>query len=233
MIRRILAAVVLPLLVTAVTVAGVAWNRSGGRDPIVLSGRELPLRVPSDENTGRSLWIRHEGTWWGGEPWLNPAKLASLGFDTALDPASPDAAAHYGRALRRTVFVALELDGPAWQAWARAFEQNRRRWTPDADTRGTVDYSSRLVPVDAERDPGTLEARYPDPSTHLITRAIVRLVIETPEGGRPRLTGVIEQLAPSALHVPRHLAEGLRSGLYRVRVRYGRRYEPWILGVEP
>jgi hypothetical protein len=233
MIRRVLPAVLLPLLVTSVTLAAVAWNRSGGRGPTVLSDRELPLRFVSAENTGRTVSINHQATWWGGETWLTAAKLASLGFDTSVDPRSPDAEAHYGRALRRTVYVALELDGPSWQSWARAYDENTRRWNPAADNTRLLDESSRLVTVDAESDAATLEARYPDAKTHVITRAVIRLVIDRPQGGQPQLTGLVEQIAPRTLYVPRHVSARLATKPYLLRVRYGRRYEPWIVGVEP
>jgi hypothetical protein len=233
MIRRVLPAALLPLLVTGVTVAGSAWNRSAGRGPTVLSDRELPLRITSDENTGRSLWIRHEEAWWSERSWLMAEKLAALGFDISVDPASPDADAHYARALRRTAYVALELDGPAWEAWARGYQENTKSWSRNADNAQVLNESSRLVAVDADRHVAVLEAKYPNPQTHLITRGIVHLTIDRREGRRPQLAGVVERIVPRTLYVPPHLAEQLRSKPYRVMVRYGRRYEPWIAGVEP
>lgn len=233
MILRILPAVVLPLLVTGVTLGGVARNRSAGRAPIVLSQRELPLRSISDDNTGRTLSIQHQSTWWSGPPWLSADKLASLGFDTSVDPRSPGAEAHYRRALRRIVYVALELDGPAWQAWARAYDENTKRWSPGADNTRLLEDSSRLVAVDAAADPAALEARYRDPARHVITRGVVRVFVDRPQGGQPRLSGMVEEIAPSTLYVPHHLSARLGSKPYRVSVRYGRRYEPWIVGVEP
>lgn len=231
MTRYILPAV-LPLLVTGITIAGAAWNRSSGRAPVVLSERELPLRYASDDNSGQSVWIRHQYTWGEAISWLNVEKLTSLGFDTSVEPASPDAAAHYGRALRRVAFIALEFNGPAWQAWASEYARNLKQWTPDADVERQLANSSRLVPVDVDLDAATLEARYPDARTHLITRGLVRVAIYTPKDGRSRLSGSIE-LAPDSLYVPPDIAASLRSPSYRLSVRYGRRHEPWITGVEP
>lgn len=232
MIRQILPAMLLPLLVTGFTVASAAWNRAGGREPIVLSERELPLRYASADNSGRSVWIRHQYAWGEEQPWLDAATLAALGFDTSMDPASPDAEAHYRRELRRVAFVALEFDGPAWQARAVEYERNLRQWTPDADVRKQLDASSRLVPVDVDLDPAVLEARYPNPRTHLIARGVVRISLHAPPQERPRLTGSID-LAPDSLYVPSHAAERLSAPSYRLSVKYGRRYEPWIAGAEP
>jgi hypothetical protein len=232
MIRQILPAVLLPLLLTGVTIASAAWNRAGGRGPIVLSDRELPLRFSSADNSGQSVWIRHQYSWGEEQAWLDAGKLAALGFDTSVDPASPDADAHYRRELRRVAFVALEFDGPAWQARAVEYERNLRQWSPDADVRKQVDASSRLVPVDVALDPALLEARYPNPRTYMITRGVVRIFIHTPKDGRPRLTGSL-QLAPDSLYIPRDIARRLATPSYRLSVRYGRRHEPWIEGAEP
>jgi len=232
MIRRTLPAMLLPLLVTGFTVASAAWNRSGGREAIVLSQRELPLRYSSADNSGQSVSLRYQYNWGEEQPWLDAAKLASLGFDTALDPASPDADAHYRRALRRVVFVALEFDGPAWRARAPEFERELQRYRPDADVRNQVEAGSRLVAVDADLDPEALEARYPNPRTHLIARGVVRIYAYTPKDARPRLTGSIE-LAPDSLYVPPDIGPRLAAPSYRLSVRYGRRHEPWIAGVEP
>ena len=233
MIRRVLVAALLPVVVTGTTLGGVAWNRSSGREPIVLTDRELPLRSPSDENSGRSVWIRHQASWWGGVPWLTAAKLAALGFDTTVDAASPDAEAHYRRALRRRVYVALELGGPAWQAWLREYELNMRQWAPDAEIKRNFEDSPRLVPIDAGLDAATLAAKYPDARTHLITRGVVRVIVYAPTGERPRLSGVVETIAPDTLHLPAYLGRQIGTKPYRVSVRYGRRFEPWIVGVEP
>ena len=231
MIRRTVPAALLPVLVTVSTLAGAAWNRSGGRGPTMLTHRELPMRFASDENSGQSLAIRH-GDAGLMRAWLTREKLASLGFDTAVDAASPDADAHYARALPRTAYLVLEFDGPAWQSWAREYAANTRRWNPDADTARILDESSRLVAVDAGLDAATLEARYPNPQTHLITRGVIDVFVDH-IGGRPHLAGVLQAIAPRTLYVPREFAARLTAKPYTVSVRYGRRYEPWIVGVEP
>jgi hypothetical protein len=231
MIRFILPAV-LPLLVTAATLAGSAWNRSSGRGPTVLTDRELPLRNASDDNSGLSLSIEYPHALGGEQRWLTGDKLAALGFDTSVDPGSPDADAHYRRELGRLVYVALEHDGPAWRARAIEVERNIRQWSRDEDVRKQVEASSRLVPVDADLDPAVLEGRYPNARTHLITRAVMRVYRYSEANQRARLTGAL-QLLPDTLYVPSQIAEHLRGRSYRVRVRYGRRYEPWIEGVEP
>jgi hypothetical protein len=231
MIRSILPAAALPLLVTAVTLSGAAWNRSGGRGPTELTHRELPAAGASPDNSARTLRIQYAGSWFGGLEWLTAERLGELGFDTRLDPASPDADRHYGRALPRVVYVALEFNGPAWEAWLRSVRNDK--WAARRGVEREREMGSRLVPVDAAIDATTLEARYPDPSTHVIARGVVRIFVYKPEGGRARVVGVVEGLAPAELHVPKDLAARVSSPSYRVRIQYGRRYEPWIVGIEP
>jgi hypothetical protein len=232
MIRDVVPALALPVIVTSITLASVAWNRSGGREPIVLTERELRLRTASDDNSGLSVSIEHSRALSGEEQWLTADKLAALGFDTSVDPASPDAGAHYRRELGRLVYVALEHDGPAWRARAIDVERNIRQWSREEDVRKHVEASPRLVPVDADLDPAVLDGRYPNARTHLITRAVLRVYLSSEGNQRARLTGAVT-LLPDTLYVPPHIAEHLRGRSYRLSVRYGRRYEPWIVGVEP
>jgi hypothetical protein len=56
-LRPFLAALLLPLAITAVTLGSVAWNRSAGRGPIVLTEREVHATTPGDDNTTASLWL--------------------------------------------------------------------------------------------------------------------------------------------------------------------------------
>lgn len=232
MTRHLVPAFVLPIALTAVTLAGVAWNRSGGTGDTVLSRRELSPSPTSEDNTSRSLRIHHQPSWRGGEDWLTLEKLAALGFDTTLDPASPDADRRYHRALPREVFVALELDGPAWQAWLREEARDVPAAAPRPDGYRAATAGSRLVPVDAALDAAILEATYPDRRTHLITRGVIRLLLFAPATQRPTLSGAVERITPSELHVPARLAPRLAPAFSRVTVRYGRRYEPWIVTIE-
>jgi hypothetical protein len=128
-------AIGLLVLVNAIVLAGIAYNRSG--EPaatITLTERELPLisyyRYDDRENTGLSLRL----DWSNGKPWpvailqgksaedletvwFDKAKLESIGFDCSLPVNDPKAENHYQRMLPRKTFVVLEYEGPAWEAW--------------------------------------------------------------------------------------------------------------------
>jgi len=118
-------------------------------------------------------------------------------------------------------------------------------------------HASRLMAVDAGRDAGALRALYPDAGRHLVVGAVVRLHYERPwdqetkSHRSPFLRGRVRQVLVSGIHVPRaHRAvlDAVRkekparswhgAGLgeeprYRVRLRYGRRREPWVVEVLP
>ncbi len=55
--RSFAIALLLPIWVTGATLASVSRNRSGGRDPIVLSEREVFVSPRSDDNTTATLWL--------------------------------------------------------------------------------------------------------------------------------------------------------------------------------
>lgn len=244
--RGLTVAFVLPAVVTAATLAGVRANRSGGRDPIVLTEHELVLSSPgSTDNTATVLRLS-----WQPPPetaaWITREKLEALGFACDVDPAAPDAERHYRQALAREVYLALEFDGPAWEA--RQHEQEQREQelrerelrapdppepTPASPPRGRPrrESASRLVVVDAARTPEELEARYPDPRRHLITAGTMRVRIQRSPGGTPALSAVVLEVTPAQIFVPSPLAPALRRGQATFSVRYGRRYEPWLVEV--
>lgn len=223
----------LPILFTAITLVLVMVNRSGGRGPTRLSEREAGLSSFNDDNSAANLrlvWHSVPGT---ADTWLNREKLRELGFDTSVDPSSPEAPRRYGRALPRDVFVAFEL------------QENPVAIEPAGPARGGP--LSRLAPVDAARDAETLEARYPDPATHLIAQGAVRPTLQGQPSGPYFVTGWIMNVNPSRIHVPPSLAQNLRRNpfgaerdpgttrppqdSFTVSVNYGTRWEPWVTEV--
>jgi len=110
---------------------------------------------------------------------------------------------------------------------------------------------SRLFAVDVGLDPRNLRALYPDGDRYIILPALVRIYPQR-EKTEWNLRGNFETVLGGSLHIPRDLAAPLmtlpnRGRLtrgydyfepgkvpaprYRVTVRWGRRYEPWVVGV--
>lgn len=124
------------LVVNAIALGGVFYNRSGEPESrMELSERELRLpygRFNRSENSGVSLALQwrvadpsggnpgYAYESWGGAPrWLDRAKLTVLGFDVL--PAKRDAGMSYRLPQTKEVLLVLELDGAAArQALARA-----------------------------------------------------------------------------------------------------------------
>jgi hypothetical protein len=210
--RLVVLAFALPLVVTASTLAQVAWNRTVVRGPIVLTEREIHVSRASDDNSARRGWISWQQRV-SERDWIRRDALASLGFDMSVDAASADAARHYGRMLPKQAWVAFELGG-------RAFDALRA----EARERG-----SRLVPIDVSDDSHALVQQYPDAGRYLITAAIVRASWQDPPDAAPYVTVGIFAVAPKALHIPLGFAPAVAGERYRVSVVYGRRFEPWIV----
>jgi hypothetical protein len=229
--RGLLIAIVWVLASSAVALFGVARNRSGVADAeVVLTERELSLPAPADEeNSALSL-----GLVWSGPrfaygstetaPWLDRAKLESLGFDCSYPTNAPSAGEHYGRAIPRSAVLVFEYEG---EAWKRALEAKERD-TDDklAKLEGRTDsaarekqaaglrrardgvraFETRLVAVDAGLDPAELRRKYPDRSRYVLMRGVVNVRI-VPEAGKKvgvpqELRGVVGSLFVEALHVP-------------------------------
>jgi hypothetical protein len=143
--RLLVAAALLVLLVNAVILAGVAWNRRAPSESVLtLSERELwlnpaSLYLGSEESNGLSLllqWAIIPAQWdsrmdlsiatgkWAAPVWLDQPKLAALGFDVSWKLDDPRTPYHYDRMLPRDVLLVLELDGPAYAEALKRMREN-------------------------------------------------------------------------------------------------------------
>lgn len=118
--------------------------------------------------------------------------------------------------------------------------------------------SSRLVAVDVGNDPEALRARYADTRRYLITAAEVHMSYRYRSGSdgtaeKPVMQGHIGEILTGTVHVPARfhavLSEAARKEPattsyrpgylteerphYQVTLHYGKRYEPWVVSIEP
>lgn len=268
--HTLIAGVILILLTNAVALAGVYWNRSGELESLLtLTERELQLPYrwgTNRENSGIALrigWrVLSADKDWGypyarGNPeWLDQAKMLSLGFEAVPAADAGDGYRRNERQLGREVFVALELDGPAYR---QALERARQRAAAEdaklaalPDDRRTRDdakrardelkqeeqHNSRLFAVDAGLSVAQLRARYPERDRYAIVRAQVRPWSNEKSG----LTGHIDEISVKQINVPheyhalfegnqRHAAPpGAAGTAFQASVAFGQRLEPWLVG---
>jgi len=277
--NKVLAAgIALILLTNVYVIGGALWNRAGDPDAIIeLTERELPL--PSwnpKENSGLSLRLDwnsyisdygfYAGALYDRNIWLDTAKLQEVGFDDI--PAGDRTALmrYIGKKLPRPAWIVLEFNGPAYQAALKETEEKAREEERllGNDTNSEMQKSrledvrrrllwmqhtaSRLLPVDAGLDPRQLRQRYPDTSHYILVSGRIRISYD--DRGNGRITGFIDSISITSIHVPSELhaifnslppIHDLNEALgypqayeprYRVKVAYGRRYEPWIMSVE-
>jgi hypothetical protein len=263
-----LAALLLLVAVNALVLAGVAWNRSGeAQARLQLTERELPLQyryAGAEENTGVALRVQlHEDSY--APAWLDADKLRALGFSLpGREALSGDAGTRLKRPLSRKAWVVLEFDGPAWRdalaAKAQRLADVRLDLESGTATRKQVESlekslarmrqgGSRLVAVDAGRDPAALRARYPDSTRYVVTGARVRAWVgrsreAEDDVDRLAVKGYLSLLV-NRIHVPlqhrtrlqsvvgddwrdKRAPDADQSPRYRVRLYYGRRHEPWV-----
>ena len=195
---------------------------------------------------------------WGGAPkWLDGAKLAELGFDTARKRVR--GGREHDAIPAKEVFLVLELDGPAYQAaLERARQDNQRAKAAQAGARDPEgeskraaqrlrreeSTSSRLFVIDAGLDAGALRARYPDRARHAIVRGQVRPYWDTRADATGALVGHVVGPSVGEIHVPLEFQPSLASAGERasqgedaqqprreITVAFGRRLEPWITAV--
>jgi hypothetical protein len=147
--HTLVSGIALILVVNAVALAGVFYNRSGEPESrLKLSQRELRLpyrQWNNKENSGVELSLvwrvpSAEETYYGygssgGTPvWLDKAKLAALGFDVSQD-VEAESSGRY-RQQSKDVLLVLELDGPAYR-------QNLERTRQSAQQEGESSAASQ------------------------------------------------------------------------------------------
>jgi hypothetical protein len=212
------------LMANAFVLIGVTRNRSGQpQQTIQLTERELPMDSRDKEDTGVSLrqqW-RQPGTT-NPYPWLDRAKLESLGFDCEGALRDPKR-----RPIDRPAFLVLEYDGSAWEE-------------------SLTTAQSRLFVIDADKTPEPLLAKYIERRKYLVARGVVGLFVsnwdpKTQKPGPYRLQPSISELLPGTIHVPLPLSNTLANRSantpavdfhYTVTLAYGSRFEPWVVKVE-
>jgi hypothetical protein len=244
--RWIAGLLLIPLAYTATAVLAARSNQATARAAIVLTQREAVAPYRNDENSATRLRLLWQSPVLPAMSWFDRDKLRELGFDVNADPADERAQRRYRRMLPRAAFVALEYDGPAWQTYLAAVEETDLRVEPRPRS-GTADlrqYATRLIAVDAASDAGTLARRYPDGRRYVITAAVVRIdVVPMAEGRPPYLAGMILNIDPNQIYVPRELAAALPFRTrdqdvggptpYQVTIGYGARWEPYLIAVTP
>lgn len=219
-------ALALLVVVNAMVLAGVAWNRTGEPQATLrLTERELPVHFSFyglREDSGRALQLGlFEDD--ASPGWLDADKLRTLGFRPERYLAADDTAGvFYKRPPPRRAWVVLEFEGPAWEAAIAARErellelankigegeatnsQLERRHQSLERLRVSA---SRLVAIDAGLDPVALRERYADSSRYLIVSAELRMRIMRSsdphiDEGDERVRGLIGEILTSRIHVP-------------------------------
>lgn len=258
--HALLAGVTLILLINAVALAGVWYNRSGEPDSrLALSERELG-RAYRDrrENSGLALQLQWrmpseatDGNY-TSRRLLSEEQMLRLGFPPAReDQCEP----RCRRQASREVLVVLELDGPAYQAelalQGQALEKARlaQAASPaDESLLGLleqekreldrIEHGTRLYAVDVDLDRASLRQRYPDRSHYAIVQGLVRPSYSHGQ----KLEGYLSRLSIEQINVPQRWRPVLatlpsgpnnasRTPQQRIEVAFGQRLEPWITAV--
>jgi hypothetical protein len=235
----LLLAAAIIVVANAFVLVGVARNRSGQpRETIQLTERELPMDPRGKEDTGVSLRLRWEQLYSSipsSYPWLDRAKLESVGFD--CEGAFRDSKR---RPLDRPAFLVLEYNGAAWEEWQRSIDETKTVRGFDKAAQ------SRLFVIDAAKRPESLLSQYADRRKYLIVRGVVRLFVnnwdpKTQKPGPYRLQPSVAELLPSIIHVPLPLSTTMANRSantaaadfhYAVTLSYGSRFEPWVANIE-
>lgn len=210
-----LGSVAVVVLSNIVVLSGISFNRSGDPESAVeLTERELQLPYYfQKENSGLALRL----DWSSSESELNAEKLKSIGFDIDDRAIADEDFTEQGmRFLPKEVFVVLEYDGGAHQAYLARLEkelQESKQSDPNINNKlrkldpkwfeqrlkRAQNSDSRLYAIDIGTDPVELRSRYADRSRYIIAKGLVSV---SPDYGTKKFTGRISELSVDEIHVP-------------------------------
>jgi len=257
--RTFLAGVALIVIVNAIALTGVAFNRSAATGgTLVLTQRELSMPYNywrNTENSGLALRVnwripatlpRAGGIWYGGEAeWLDAAKIAELGIRTRSAPG--DYESSFWRSVPADVLMVLELNGPAYRRALELACDKAARSAQKSDValcESEKHESSRLFIIDAGLDRDVLRAKYPDAASYAIAHGKVQATWIS-DGSKKQLVGLVNDLAIDELQVPLPMRAALaadggvlwrspdKTAPFEATVTFGRRLEPWIVQLVP
>lgn len=249
------------LLSNAVALAGVYYNRSGvPHSSLSLTQRELHLPYGNwlrhEENSSRSLELiwRHGGDD-GLLDWLSDEKLQAMGF-TLPDRDDDGWLPRFRRQRTRSVWLVLELDGPAYRRQLQAARQAlveaeaRLELRPDDEElrrqhkerqeqlEQEERHASRLFLVDAGADAAALRQAYPDRQRYVVLAGHLKPYYQGgPPGQRLGANVSLDIRRVSVPHALREVFADWRPGggyredgrQARAQVAFGHRLEPWMI----
>ena len=241
--RGMLAAIAVIVISNAFALAHLEANRRGEpKFSIELTERELKLHRPSDDSSLRSLTLE-----WQSFQVSETAKVAALGFPTDIK------LYHEWRSKEKLAYVALEYDGPAWQAYRQELLKektaDRYRYLEQAK----VQCQSRLCAIDADVSYEALRARHAGQAALIIIPAKAEASTNRyKREGKEGLKVIVEfRRSPvEDVYVPKKFDaafEGISADTfnpwgvetqaqldalhprYAVKLAFGQSLEPWIV----
>lgn len=193
--HNLLAGLGLILLVNAIALAGVAWNRSEPADSrLQLTERELGdgYEYWRKENSGIALrldyrWPGHDANDYSESDsnMLSAAKMSELGFSVPTE-FNEESMRRYRRQLDRDALLVLEFNGPLYQQQLQLAQQRLTKSSADLaalpsnqdllkthqeareELQREQSRASRLFIIDAGTDQASLRAKYPDRQRYAI-----------------------------------------------------------------
>jgi hypothetical protein len=253
--RALLAGLALIVISNVVVLGGVAYNRRGEPDSALrLTERELPIqtwRWADNDNSSIDLQLSwrvrpadpsddddpSRVNWDHSVDWLSEQQLRALGFQLA--DAADSETGEFWRQPSRAVFLALEFDGPAYQAVLT----QRRKWLERAEqlaatNAGQAEFEqrlqaartaleseqqsgSRLFVADADLNATALRARHPDRNHYAVVRGQLRVSTNLDVAGKRKTVAFVHAIDIDTVRVPHeyraHVAPWISADRYSVR----------------
>jgi len=229
------------------------WGRKRENSGLALT---LGWRIDSGSDERQYIFSRYRSP-----HWLDQTKLAALGFAVEGATASEESRRRLNHSLPKEVLLVLEYNGPAYQtvlARQQAIAKQQQALAdrnPDNEklakaAKGSQERlqreqqeASRLFVIDAGLDAQTLRQRHPDTARNIVLRGTIRARVKQQDDDQWVVQGYVKEVAITRVNIPleyRSVFEPFmtdnagnrdREPSYQVTLAYGKRLEPWVVGV--
>jgi len=241
--------------------SGVIYNRTGKPvTTIELTERELQMPYyKNDENSGLALRLKWRTE--DNDHWFNEEKLKELGFKVKTYADNDEYKKYHKVSVPKIVYIVFEYNGRKYKEAVKNAErklekeknalktgiENNSNDFESAENRLNYvkDCWSRLYPVDASFDLDKLKEKYNKQGSYIIMPGTTKIGYNYRDGKKD-VYGYISGLSVEYIHVPiefRKIFDSLQEKKspdrwkpmpprYKVKLTYGKRYEPWIKSVQ-
>ena len=241
--------------------SGVIYNRSG-KPVTVIKLTERELQMPywkNDENSGLALRFKWRTV--DQNQWFNEEKLRKLGYNVKKYSDYDEYKKYRKASVPKKVYIVFEYNGSKYKEAVKRAEINLEKENnaiktgieknsndfekAEKNLKNVKDYWTRLYSIDVGLDVNKLREKYNEPGKFIVVPGTAKIRYNYRDD-KKEAYGYVSGISVVNIHVPLEFRKTFDSlsgkkkwdrykpipPRYKVKLAYGKRFEPWIKSVQ-